>query len=322
MSNGKNYYCFFRVFDLQTLIETGQDADEAKWLEVVWRGVAPSKVETFTWLAIHGRIPARLASWYKAKYPLMVISNDSLIFDPSLADKVSSFTTCLNSKIVWKPPHVGFLKLNVDGAVSKNGLGCGVGGLLRNNYGECLMSFSEQVGQGPPILAKLQAMKIGLLAFLQSRWYHNHRLILESDSKIAVEWMLNVTLCSSIFAGVVHEIKDLMHTNCIVVQHITRGGNVEADTLAKRGIAEMAPTSSGITSPLPIASSLASRSHIRFHLPLHSWFLAKATVRRSLKDFSSGGQRLYLRIYSVEGRIDSCLATMVHAGWVIPGDAD
>ncbi|KAK8696225.1 hypothetical protein V6N13_001362 [Hibiscus sabdariffa] len=83
----------------------------------------------------------------------------------------------------------------------------------------------------------------------------------------------------------------------------------------------MAPTSSGITSPLPIASSLASRSHIRFHLPLHSWFLAKATVRRSLKDFSSGGQRLYLRIYSVEGRIDSCLATMVHAGWVVRSES-
>ncbi|KAK8496952.1 hypothetical protein V6N12_002541 [Hibiscus sabdariffa] len=252
-----------------------QCAAEAKWLEVVWRGVAPPKVETFTWLAILGRIPvkvellkrgitslandlcplcgkfpetvshlllscmvtwklwmkfasywgvelvlsdspysfllcwhdiraggstdsiwhvipyvilwsiwlfrnemtfkgfildedqilyvakSRLASWYKAKFPLIVISNDSLIFDPSLADKVNSFNTCPNSKIVWKPPPVGFLKLNVDGAVSKNGLGCGVGGILRNNNGECLLSFSEQIGQGPPILAELQAMKMG-----------------------------------------------------------------------------------------------------------------------------------------------------------------
>ncbi|KAK8551471.1 hypothetical protein V6N12_040109 [Hibiscus sabdariffa] len=149
---------------------------------------------------------------------------------------VKSHLQMYRSKKLDQTGQVGFLKLNVDGAVSKNGLGCGVGGILRNNNGECLLSFSEQIGQGPPILAELQAMKIGLLIFLKSRWCYNHRLILESDSKIAVEWVLNVTLCSSLFACVVHEIADLIHMNCIVVRHIARGGNVEADTLAKRGI--------------------------------------------------------------------------------------
>ncbi|KAL4375888.1 hypothetical protein GQ457_02G032260 [Hibiscus cannabinus] len=107
-------------------------------------------------------------------------------------------------------------------------------GVLKSFYMDDLVG--KQIGQGPPILAELQAMKIGLLVFLKSRWCYNHRLILESDSKIAVEWVMNVTLCSSLFARVVHEIADLIHMNCIVVRHIARGGNVEADTLAKRGI--------------------------------------------------------------------------------------
>ncbi|KAK8497487.1 hypothetical protein V6N13_053265 [Hibiscus sabdariffa] len=33
--------------------------------------------------------------------------------------------------------------------------------------------------------------------------------------------------------------------------------------------------------------------------------------------FTSGGQWLYLRIYGVEGRMESCLVTMVHAGWAV-----
>ncbi|KAK8496628.1 hypothetical protein V6N11_027752 [Hibiscus sabdariffa] len=35
---------------------------------------------------------------------------------------VRSSVSLLNSKIAWKPPPLEFLKLNVDGAVSKDGL--------------------------------------------------------------------------------------------------------------------------------------------------------------------------------------------------------
>ncbi|KAK8600645.1 hypothetical protein V6N12_050498 [Hibiscus sabdariffa] len=75
----------------------------------------------------------------------------------------------------------------------------------------------------------------------------------------------------------------------------------------------MAPTSPRVTSPLSTASSSTSRSQVRLHISLHSWLLAKATIRRSLKGPTSGGQRLYLRIYGVEGRMEPCLASMVHA---------
>ncbi|KAK8476157.1 hypothetical protein V6N13_138001 [Hibiscus sabdariffa] len=54
----------------------------------------------------------------------------------------------------------------------------------------------------------------------------------------------------------------------------------------------MAPTSSGVTIPLSTASSPTSRSQVRLHLSLHSWLLAKATIHRSLKGSTSGGQRL------------------------------
>ncbi|KAK8658478.1 hypothetical protein V6N13_036684 [Hibiscus sabdariffa] len=79
----------------------------------------------------------------------------------------------------------------------------------------------------------------------------------------------------------------------------------------------MAPTSPGSTSPLPTASSPTSRTQVRFLLSLHSWLLAKATIRRSLKGPTSGGQRLYLQIYGVGGRMKPCLASTVHVGWAI-----
>ncbi|KAK8695561.1 hypothetical protein V6N13_000714 [Hibiscus sabdariffa] len=69
----------------------------------------------------------------------------------------------------------------------------------------------------------------------------------------------------------------------------------------------MISTSSEATNPLSTASSSTFRLQVKLHLSLHSWLLAKATIRCSLKGPTSGSQRLYLRIYDVEGRMEPCV---------------
>ncbi|KAK8649171.1 hypothetical protein V6N13_129905 [Hibiscus sabdariffa] len=80
----------------------------------------------------------------------------------------------------------------------------------------------------------------------------------------------------------------------------------------------MAPASLGIANPPTIAYLSPSRSQVRSHRFLQSWFLVKTTVRRSMKGFLSGGQQLYLRNYDIEGRSEPYLVTKVYVGFPNP----
>ncbi|KAE8702846.1 dentin sialophosphoprotein-like isoform X4 [Hibiscus syriacus] len=63
--------------------------------------------------------------------------------------------------VYWSPPPVDFFKFNVDGAVRPT----------------------------PIILAELKAIKRGIDIFVSSEWVLKGRLIIESDCKLAVEWL-------------------------------------------------------------------------------------------------------------------------------------
>ncbi|KAE8685641.1 Mannosyl-oligosaccharide 1,2-alpha-mannosidase MNS2 [Hibiscus syriacus] len=108
----------------------------------------------------------RLAKWFIAKYPNIIIQVDSLVGDPTLADKLHSPT------------------------VKGDRLVGGIGGILKDLNSKTLGSFSNGVGPGPPPLAELKAIEKGIDFFLSSAWVAKGRLIIESDCKSAVEWIL------------------------------------------------------------------------------------------------------------------------------------
>ncbi|KAE8726265.1 hypothetical protein F3Y22_tig00007179pilonHSYRG00081 [Hibiscus syriacus] len=78
----------------------------------------------------------------------------------------------------------------------------GIGGVLKDSNCSILASFSMGVGPGPPMLAELKAIKQGIDVFLSSEWATKGRLILESDCRKAVDWILipisAPTFCSSL----------------------------------------------------------------------------------------------------------------------------
>ncbi|KAK9017307.1 hypothetical protein V6N11_079786 [Hibiscus sabdariffa] len=130
---------------------------------------------------------------------------------------------------------MGFLKFNVDGACSQDGK-CGVGGVLRDANGSKLMEFSLSIGFGSALLAEILAIKLAVERFVNSPWVNRSRLIVESDSKIAVDWVLNPSLSSLLFSKLVQDIIYFFTDGRWAIRHIRRVQNVHADTLAKAGI--------------------------------------------------------------------------------------
>ncbi|KAL4283563.1 hypothetical protein GQ457_16G029270 [Hibiscus cannabinus] len=179
---------------------------------------------------------SRLAFWFKAKHPESVLSREDIFTDPLLADKSKNMGKSRSRLVSWSPPPSGTLKLNVDGAVTRDGGLGGVGGLLRNSEGKCLLSFSRHVGQVPPLLAEILAIKFGLEIFFTSVWRYEVSLIVESDSLKAVEWVSNPSSCIGLYSDLVKEIADLAGTSFISFRYISRTCNIDADSLAKRGI--------------------------------------------------------------------------------------
>ncbi|KAE8656892.1 Protein MOR1 [Hibiscus syriacus] len=132
----------------------------------------------------------RLVKWFLAKYPNDFIQVDSLVGDPSLADKHQTSHHKRVKVQEWLPPPLHFFKVNVDGAVSGDGLLGGIGGILRDSESKILGSFSLAVGPCPPPLAEMKAIEKGIEFFLSSEWVTQGRLIIESDCKTVVDWIL------------------------------------------------------------------------------------------------------------------------------------
>ncbi|KAE8724657.1 hypothetical protein F3Y22_tig00010050pilonHSYRG00024 [Hibiscus syriacus] len=178
----------------------------------------------------------RIASWFVARFNDVQINFDSLVGDPSLADRIHTKISKKKKVICWSPPPHDFFKFNVDGAVRGDGLQGGIGGVLKDSNCSILASFSMAVGPGPPMLAELKAIKQGIDVFLSSEWETKGRLILESDCRKAVDWILIPISAPTFCSSLVEEIGAYVSARGFIINWIPRSCNWEADKLAKEGI--------------------------------------------------------------------------------------
>ncbi|KAE8717060.1 hypothetical protein F3Y22_tig00110065pilonHSYRG00307 [Hibiscus syriacus] len=175
----------------------------------------------------------RLASWFLAKYKDISIPKDSLIYDPSLGDLHSSCNFMKSSVLPWLPPPIGFIKLNVDAATTSDWLKSGLGGILRDHSRAILGSFQEPDGPGPLTLKELKAIQRGLIFVASIQGRDNVRLIVESDNKIAVDWINIVDFYPVLYAVIVKDIVDNLRVCGGIVRWVARSANSDADALAK-----------------------------------------------------------------------------------------
>ncbi|KAE8667710.1 NUP155 protein [Hibiscus syriacus] len=141
------------------------------------------------------------------------------------------------STLPWHPPPKGFVKINVDAATTKDWKKSGLGGVLKDSSGHTLGSFKELADPGPPTYMELKAIQKGLIFFADFRDRLQDWLIVESDSKIALDWIKGVDFCPDVYAILVTDIVHRLIEFVGVVRWVNRTANIEADALAKEGIA-------------------------------------------------------------------------------------
>ncbi|KAE8661467.1 hypothetical protein F3Y22_tig00113725pilonHSYRG00412 [Hibiscus syriacus] len=107
--------------------------------------------------------------------------------------------------------------------------------ILRDEVGSVLGSFQEAAGLGPPTLMELKAIKQGLIFFDSFRWCFKKYLIIESDSKLSVEWVKNLDKCPYVFVTIVNDIVDRLRVLEGLIRRVARTTNIKADGVAKSG---------------------------------------------------------------------------------------
>ncbi|KAE8672566.1 G patch domain-containing protein TGH [Hibiscus syriacus] len=178
----------------------------------------------------------KLAKWFIAKFPNVNILVDSLIGDPTILDKLPRPNVKRKTVQSWFSPPTYFFKFNVDGAVSSDGRVGGIGGILKDSSCNVLGFFSISVGPCLPPLAELKAIEKGIDYFLASAWDKVGRLIVESDCKVAVDWIMWPASAPPFFSSLVGKIVSIILERGFIVWYISRSCNWEADSLAKQGI--------------------------------------------------------------------------------------
>ncbi|KAL4282241.1 hypothetical protein GQ457_03G010920 [Hibiscus cannabinus] len=134
-------------------------------------------------------------------------------------------------EVCWLRLPIGWIKVNVDAAVSTvEGL-AGIGAVFRDDGGSWLFGFARFVGRCTVLVAELWAIHDGLA----QAWGRGHRCVeLESDNLEAVR-LVNSNSNLLHEQGLVLAIKQWLHLEWrVVVRHVPRGKNRVADMLAAK----------------------------------------------------------------------------------------
>ena len=129
--------------------------------------------------------------------------------------------------VVWKPPTVGWVKVNTNGSVINSSASCG--GIFRDHRGTFMGCFASNLGAISVFEAELQGIIIALENAARFNWKN---IWVESDSSSAVLAFKNSDL-------IPFRLRNHWH-NCqlgitVVCSHIYREGNCCADRLGALG---------------------------------------------------------------------------------------
>ncbi|CAN1130242.1 Putative ribonuclease H protein At1g65750, partial [Linum perenne] len=130
------------------------------------------------------------------------------------------------------PAPPDWVTLNTDGSVLSNNKAA-AGGIIRDQLGRTIATFSANLGTCPIMRAELRAAEMGF----KIAWDLGLRKVhLQVDSLAATAVMNGETTENARHEGTLLNIRELRHRNwATVVSHIFREGKVVADLLAHHG---------------------------------------------------------------------------------------
>lgn len=133
----------------------------------------------------------------------------------------------------WQPPVNGSLKFNVDAAVDRTGK-AGIGGILRNDKGDKVLSFPNPLSVSSIHEGELKAVEAALKLFSLSPWKNQAKLWIESDSQTTIKWIKRINNRPWRLVDTIDKLwRDI---SSVEFEYIPRSANHEADVLAKSGI--------------------------------------------------------------------------------------
>lgn len=132
----------------------------------------------------------------------------------------------------WIPPPISSLKLNFHGSACGSPGVDGVGGIIQNDVGQPILSFSGPAGFNSANVVELLAIATRLRKVKRLNLHH---VIIEWDSFCAIQWASGAAKVPWKVASVIGEISDLAKGIQVSFSHIYQSANTEADHLAKEG---------------------------------------------------------------------------------------
>ncbi|KAG2713072.1 hypothetical protein I3843_04G149000 [Carya illinoinensis] len=210
-------------------------------------GIMPTLISWRLWkwrcdAQMQGRYDSMEVIWFSIKYWLVVFLSKLLkvkalsSFDRKLLSEldipVREVVPRILKLVAWSMPSDGWVKLNVDGSCRGNLGSCGGGGVIRDEGGRFLATFSSKYGIGTNNEAELKAL-IGGLTLCKELGLVN--LVIESDSMLVVKW-LREKMCTVWYLwDYWEEVVQVLTGTEYLVLHQFREGNRVADFLARQG---------------------------------------------------------------------------------------
>ena len=172
-----------------------------------------------------------------------------------LVGKVPHVKVRVPTPIKWKPPDLGWAKLNTDGASLGNPGIAGGGGLIRDTNGNWVGGFARTIGVTTSVQAELRALKDGLILAIELGIPY---LAIEMDSLVAVEFVNSKTMPNVFLSAIVGDYRSLLERfERYTLHHIFREANGCADALAKAACAQIVDFISFTSAPAHVLEALA-----------------------------------------------------------------
>ncbi|XP_024630789.1 uncharacterized protein [Medicago truncatula] len=133
----------------------------------------------------------------------------------------------------WNNNDTNCIILNVDGSCLGEPIRAGFGGVIRNSAGFYFSGFSGLIASTTDILlAELTAIHRGLFLAVQ---LGIEELVCYSDSMLSVKLLTEHVSNYHVYTVLIQDIKDILATTDLSIQHCFREGNQCADFMAKLG---------------------------------------------------------------------------------------
>ncbi|KAE8691113.1 putative NAD(P)-binding Rossmann-fold superfamily protein [Hibiscus syriacus] len=139
-----------------------------------------------------------------------------------------------------------------------------------------------------------------------TEWASKGRLIIESDSKIAVDWIKDQAIAPAFLSNFVKEIASTVSTEQVIVRWIPRWCNSEADKLAKEGIGNAEQNVNANSDDISKAKKM-KEDIFKSHMSLSSRAFSCQTLRREhLPPGSVDSVSTYAQLQASQNEPPSC----------------